>query len=138
MLSTTQDFKDYLLFMGAEEHSANIFLLHDKTIRFAYGNEVIVEQWKDVESDEDGRACEGGNYHETFRCKLGMCMPLAMIPYFFHTVGVVSLTEWLAEAAKGQSIDEKRAIYHLREAVKRLDAKNVKICSRPFNGVTKC
>jgi len=107
---------DYLLAMGATEHSKGIYLLHDKTVHFRPDGMIVIEQWKDAEEDD-----HSGYYVELSRTNFYNGIPDQYVPYFFHINRVVDLGEYLAMCAKGVGINEKRAVYHLREAVRRLE-----------------
>jgi hypothetical protein len=44
----------------------------------------------------------------------------AQLIYLFHALDVVDISKFMNEAAKGQGISDKRAIWHVRQAVNHL------------------
>lgn len=107
---------DYLIEMGYElapfqARNSKIYL--NKLHKVEVGpNCITVSDWKEVEENE------GGNFHQQFHL-VHKAMTIDQVISFLDMTSAVPYKAMLGLLADQSGISDKRAIYHIREAVKR-------------------
>lgn len=108
---------DYLLSIGvhtrhesAEMHTT--IVLNDCRVQIGQ-NWINVQVWRDQEDDRRGEWIRHSEY--AFKRSLDD----SKLPYFFDAIGVVPMAQFLNAAGRGITLDQKRAMFHLKEAIRK-------------------